>query len=194
MLRQRLRVHNRRVFAFAALCAAGAVLAWTGLYGLVHWLVLLGGAITRGPYSTVPRGMPIAFLFIAAALLFSAWLDRRLTPNEVPPDDKSPREIAMDFLLALPRMTLAITGNLSAWQRLSASETSDAAIFMERLIAERRIPIHQTPLDLPDPESRDRILNSLMMLGLVELQHEGTTIWLRVPPAAKISIGFPVLE
>jgi hypothetical protein len=193
MLRDRLHQHNRAVLLFAVLSAAGAVLCWGVLYALSQWLTLLAITIVRGTYAALPTGFAIGFAGVAAALLFSAWLDRKVTTNDLPPDEKSPREIAMDFMLAVPRMTLAIGGNLSAWQRLTTDQLVEAAHLLERVSRERRVAMHEIPLELPDPHEREIVLNALLLLGVVEIQHADDGIWLRVPPAVRETFGLPAL-
>jgi hypothetical protein len=152
-------------------------------------------AIVKGPYATYPKGLPWAFAAIAGALIFSAWVDRRLTPNAVPPDEKSPGEIAMDFLLAIPRMTLAVSANLSAWVRLSQADLLAAAFLVDRLSSLKRIPLHEAPLEIPKQVTRDKVLTGLLLLGVIEFQRESDfSIWLKITPEAKRSLGGPALE
>lgn len=174
---------------------AGATVGWTALYGITHWLMLLALVIIRGPYASVPAGFPLGFIAIAATLIFSAWVDRKLTPNALPPDEKTPGEIGMDFLLAIPRMTLAIPANLSAWVRLTESHLSAAASLVDRLSAEQRIPVYEAPLEIPEQEVRERVLDALLLLGVIEFQREeDASIWLKVTPAARNALGGPALE
>lgn len=100
----------------------------------------------------------------------------------------------MDFLLAIPRMTLAITGNLSAWVKLTQSDISAAALLVDRVSREERVPLNETPLDIPEGGTRDRVLGALLLMGVIELHRDQEEIWLRLPPAAKKSLGGPALE
>ncbi|RYD83913.1 MAG: hypothetical protein EOP84_06955 [Verrucomicrobiaceae bacterium] len=131
-LRARLRLHNRQVINFTGLSVAGTIVGWGGLYALAHWVSLLFAAIIRGPYAALPAEFPLGFAAIACALIFSAWVDRKLTTNDLPPDTKAFDEVAMDFLLAIPRMTLAVPANLSAWVRLSKSDQSQRLRYLQR--------------------------------------------------------------
>ena len=131
---------------------------------------------------------------MAASLVFSAWLDRKVTPNQLPPDEKSPREIAMDFLLAVPRMTLAIVGNLSAWLRLGRHEVQASAHLLERVLRVKKMPIHETPLEIPEPACRENVISALLLLGLLEIHKSDDGIWIRCPLALRESFRFPALE
>ena len=183
------------MLSFTSLSTVGAVLGWGVLYALTHWLFLLAAAIVRGPYAKPPVELPFGFAAIAATLILSAWVDRRLTTNDLPPDQKTADEIGMDFLLAIPRMTLAIPANLSAWIHLSEAELSAAVLLVARLSSEQRMPLYETPLEIPQQETRDRVLNALLLLGVIEFQREAdSSIWLKVQPAARNELGGPALE
>lgn len=194
-LRERLRQHNRQVLTFAAMSITGAVAGWAALYGVSHWLMLVAAVIIRGPYASVPAGFSWGFAAIAATLILSAWVDRKLTPNALPPDEKTPGEIGMDFLLAIPRMTLAIPANLSAWVRFTEAHLSAAAVLVDRLSGEQRIPVYEVPLEIPEQAVRERVLDALLLLGVIEFQREAdSSIWLKVTPATRNALGGPALE
>ena len=90
----------------------------------------------------------------------------------------------LDFLLMPPRLTLAVFGNLSAWLRLSASDLRDAAALIERVRAEKKLPLHAAPLELPEEKSRERVLLSLLLLRQLEIRKEDGALWLH-PLAAE---------
>lgn len=193
-IKDRVRSHNRTALTFAFLSAAGAAICWGLLFALAQWLTLLAITIVRGSYASLPPGFPVGFTAIACALIFSAWLDRKVTPNSIPPDERSPREIAMDFMLAIPRMTLAVSANLAARQRLTRDEVVMAAGLMDRVSRERRMSIHELPTEIPEQRERESVLNAMLLIGLLEIQHADNGIWLRVPRTAREVMGLPALE
>jgi hypothetical protein len=171
-LRSHLARHNLQVLGFSVLTAGAAVLLWTTLYVFSYWLTIFGITVARGPEAAMPPGFSLGFAMIAGGLLFAAWIDRWATPNALPPDKKRPLEIALDFLLATPRATLAIWGNLSAWQRLTRPQIELAADFLAQLMPNRRMAVHAVPLEIPDDTVRDKIVFALLVTGVIEMRRE----------------------
>jgi hypothetical protein len=181
-LRAHLARHNARVLLLSAATLAAAIVLWAVLYVIAQWLTLLALVIVRGADTPLPRGFPIVFGAAMLCLLAYAWIDRRLTPNDMPRDEKSAGEIAEDFLLAIPRTTLAAWSTLTAWQWLSAREFSLAASLLERLSRERRVAVHSLPIDIPEDEVRWRILFALQLTQLVDLRRDGRDYWIVLNP------------
>lgn len=194
LVAERLQRHNRTALTFAVLSALGSVVSWGALYFLVCWLGLLGGTIVKGSYVELPTGFLLGFVAIGCALLFWAWLDRKVTPNALPPDEKSTREIVSDFILAIPRMTLAIAGNLSARQRLTDADVEEAARLLERVWQRQRLAMQETPLEIPDDQRRMAVITALMLLGLLELYHANDGVWLRVSGSEREAIERTALK
>jgi hypothetical protein len=173
----------------------GSLLLWVLLYGIAVWLTVLFLSAIHGPEV---RRRPAAFdkvFFSAAATLFVlAWIDRRLTPNDLPRDHKSPAEIATDFILAIPRTTLAVSGTLSAWQRLTQLDYERAAALLERIEATGRLPLQSTPLEIPEDAQREKILFALQLTQLVEVRREDREIWLALSPLRPESLQLGQLE
>ena len=119
-------------------------------------------------------GIPRTFLrwFIATALVSTAWawLRRRLLPAEMPRDKKPFWEVASDFLLAVPRITLSLFSTISAWRRLSDAELDQAASFIHRLAEERRVPLPSVPQEIPDARVREKVLLTLQLMQIIDLQ------------------------
>jgi hypothetical protein len=171
-LRAHLALHNLRVIALAVLTCAAAIVLWAVLYVIGAWLAVLVLTVAEADPAGVMRAYPVVFGVAALCLVAVAWLDRRLTPNERPVDEKPPDEIAMDFILAIPRTTLAVWSTLTAWQHLSAAEVREAAAFLVRLARERRIPVHSVPLDIPRENARWRILFALQLVQIIDLRRD----------------------
>ena len=181
-LRAHLARHNARVLLLSAATFAGAILLWAVLYAIAQWLTLLALVVVRGEDTSLPRGFPIVFATGALSLLAYAWIDRRLTPDDMPRDEKSAGEIAEDFLLAIPRATLAACSTLTAWQRLTPQEFALAATLLDRLSREQRVAMHSLPLDIPDEEARWRIVFALQLTQIVDMRREDRDYWLVLSP------------
>lgn len=169
-LRREIARHNRQVALIALFSLLVAAGLWAVLYAVCAWVLMLALVAAGVIRETLPHGFTILFLVIAACSVAYAWIDRRFTPDELPPDDKTTGEIVADFLLALPRITLAVPGTLRAALSLKASERAEAAALLRRLAEERRIPLHSVPLDIPDPRTRFRILFALQLLEVIEMR------------------------
>jgi hypothetical protein len=170
MLRAHLTRHNLGVLFFAFVTFLLAVALWILLYGVACWLILL--AVSAEGFSDV--GIPRTFLrwFIALALVSIAWalICRRSFRREIAVDKKPFWEVALEILLAIPRVTLSMFGTISAWRRLSAPELEQAASFILRLSAERRMALPSVPQEIPDPRTRERVLLTLQILQIIDLQ------------------------
>lgn len=182
VLRREIAGHNRRAALLALLAAVAAALLWAALYFVAHWLTLLFLTAARGVDTQVPSAFPDVFAIAAAALLAFAWMDRRLHPDDRPRDKRSPGEIALDVVLAIPRLTLAVWTTLSAWQRLGISELAQAAAFVARLVQERRIRLQSVPLEIPRERARERILYALQILQVIDVRREDGELWVTLNP------------
>ena len=181
-LRREIAGHNRRVALIAVFTLVVAAGLWIVLYAVCAWVLMLALIAIGTERATLPHGFTILYAVTAACAVGYAWIDRHFTPNEIPRDDKSPVEIASDFLLALPRITLAVGGTLRAWLHVSAAECEIAAAFLHRLGEERRLPLHSVPLDIPDEPMRFRILFALQILGAIDLHRDEHAVWIALNP------------
>ena len=139
-LRRRFSQHNRLVALVAVLTLLVAASLWYLLFAILYWLALIAAGMSHGMDARPPEILPAIFIYAAGGLLLVTWIAGTLFPERPPKDKKSPFEIAAEFVLAVPRATLAVWGNLSAWQRLDRREIELAAEFLERLAAEGRVP------------------------------------------------------
>jgi hypothetical protein len=170
MLGKIIARHNRHVVFLAASILFVAAIGWAVIYGGLYWLALLVLTIGRGLDARPPHAFTATFFLCAGATCIGIWFARRGRPEPRPKDAKSPVELAADVLLAVPRMTLAIGGTLSAYQHLNRRELALGWDLLCRLKATRSLPLHSVPIELPIPETRRRILDALQLAGLIEFQ------------------------
>jgi len=170
ILHAHLARHNLRVAALALVTLLLAAALWIMLYGLVCWLMLLA----LSAEGVTETGIPRTFLrwFVGLALVSTAWVWflRRLPRQEIARDSKHPVEVASEFLFAIPRVTLSTLSMISAWRRLSATELEQAAALIHRLADERRLPLPSVPQEIPDARARERILLTLQVMQIIDLQ------------------------
>jgi len=170
MLRAHLARHNLRVLFLAFVTLLLALALWIMLYGLACWLILLAVSAEGVSEAGIPRTFRRWFIALALVSTAWAWLCRRFRPQEIARDKKHPLEVASEFLLAIPRVTLSLFSTISAWRRLSAAELDQAASFIHRLAEERRMPLPSVPQEIPDARSRERILLALQIMQIIDLQ------------------------
>lgn len=177
-LRRRFAEHNRLVVLLAVLTLLVTAGIWYLLFALLYWLAFLFEGVVHGMDARPPDALPALFIYSAGLLLLLTWLARKRFDNEMPKDEKTPGEIAMEFLIAVPRATLAVWGNLSAWQRLDARELGLAAELIERIADAGRVPLQQVPLEIPDPRDRMRILLALQLIEVLSIRQGEDAVWL----------------
>jgi hypothetical protein len=190
-LRALLIRHNCTVAGFAFLSLVAAVVLWGLAYFGILILTMVGMTVARGTSATMPPFFTLDFTVVALALLALAWFDNALTVNDRPPDKRPTFEIFMDFLLAIPRTTLAIWGNLTAWQWLGRPDLRLAAELVVRVAREKRVLLMSVPADIPDQRTRERIIFTLLMIRVLDVRHEGGDAWLRLSPLRPTALEFP---
>lgn len=181
-LRRRFAEHNALVALVAVLTLLVAAALWYLLFAALYWLAFLFASVTRGMDARPPEILPVLFIYAAGLLLLITWIAGTRFLDGPLKDKKSPLEIVVEFVLAVPRATLAVWGNLSAWQRLDPREMELAAEFLGRLLDEGRVPLHELPLDIPDAKTRMRILLALQLVEALHVTRSDGTVWLSLPP------------
>ena len=186
-LRSHFRRHNREVILLVTLTIFGVVALWSACYAVFYWLSILFLSVSQGLDAKPPERFPAFFLAGAGSLLVATWCLRWFSRGAVLRDEKSALEITTDFVLAIPRATLAIWGNLRALQSLDDSELAIAAAFLQRAVMERGIPVYRLPLDLPDPAAQKKIILGLQLVELLTQRRRGDEMWL--VPGPKCDTG-----
>jgi hypothetical protein len=187
-LRAHFADHNARVALLTLLTLLAALALWFLLHAAVSWLALLAVSAVKGTDARLPVFIEDAFWWSTAALLALAWIDRHFRPDDRPRDHKSAAEIAWEILLAIPRVTFAIGGTLSAWQHLTRHEFDTAAGLVERLIREHRLLLHSLPLEIPNDKLRLKVLFALQLVQIIEIRRENRELWIALNPLRPASL------
>ncbi len=193
-LQRHLWRHNAQVLLLTLLTLVAAMALWGIAYLAAAWMTLLGATIivgTRGLEPEMPRRFPAYFLVAAGALLAVAIWRRSRTRDERPRDGKAPLEYALEFLLLLPGMTVAVWSNLSAWCWLSRRDLRLAASLLERVGEDERFPLCHLPVELPDEALRDHIVLVLLLTGVLDLRREEGATYLRLARAFRPTLSVP---
>ncbi|MEA3188491.1 MAG: hypothetical protein QOD99_2321 [Chthoniobacter sp.] len=188
-LRRHFARHNRRVIGLALATAVAALAFWGLIYLVLYWLLLLAISVAHPANAHIP--LNFTHIFFASALVLCAlgWVGQRLAPNEMPRDKKSPFEIALDFFLAVPRMTLAIWGNLRALQFLTNHECRLAQRLLEAIASTERFGFHQVPLEIPDERTREKILLALQISELIEIRQRAGELLIALHGAEALALS-----
>ena len=170
--------HNRQVLALTIFTLVAAVLLWAVSFIAVYWLVLLAVTTAHGIDAHPPASFPPIFILSAFGLCVLAWAAQKIRPDYFPRDKKSPFEIFMDFVLAAPRVTLAVWGNVSAWISLSEDELVESWEFLQTVARARKVNIQSLPLEIPNYVLRSKVIFALQLAGLIELRRNDEGAWL----------------
>jgi hypothetical protein len=170
-LRRRVRNHNLHVLMWALLSLGAGVILWMALYVAASWLTLLVVTIwagVEGRDAALPTSFNLLFGGGALLLLAAAWLRRLLLPQDRARDSKSLDEHFLDIVLTIPAITLGAWWNLTAWLWLSDGEIRQASRFLAAVLSAGKLPLTSTPLVVPEEATREKIVMSLLLLGVVE--------------------------
>lgn len=170
--------HNLTALLLAALSLVSAAVFWVVLYFVCYWLTLLVLTIRLGDDAHPPVFFPLAFAAAAFGLCFIAAVLRWIQPHEQTGDAKPFWKILADFLLAVPRMMFAAWGNLSACRLLSRREMALAWMLLQKIAAERQVPVKSVAVDIPDARARDNIILALQIADLIYLKKTGDGFFL----------------
>jgi hypothetical protein len=192
-LRRHFFRHNTHVLSLAGFMFFTSVLLWMATYLFASWITLLVSTIVieaQGGEAAMPPQFPLIFAAIAGALLVAAIVRRALVRNDMPRDSKSAAEYAIDFLLAVPATTVAVWSNLSAWLWLSQRELSAAAELLDRIVRDKRLPLHNTSVEIPDENRREKVVLGLLMTGVLDLRQEKGVTYLCLSPTRQMHEPF----
>ena len=170
--------HNRQVVWLTVFTLITALLLWMVAYIFLYLITLLVVTALQGTDAQVPRSFFPAFAICGLLLCLLGVISRKIWPAYFLSDKKNPFEIFMDILLAVPRVTLAVWGNFSAYQSLSEYELEEAWYLLQAIARERRFNIQSLPLEIRNPKLRAKVVFALQLAGLVELHRDGDETWL----------------
>jgi hypothetical protein len=188
-LRAELKRHNRQVLGLSAINVLVVGGLWLASYAGLYWLSVFSSSAAHGLEARPPESFGALFTYGAAALVILTAVVDHFFPNHGLRDHKSAMEIGWEFLLMIPRMTLSVTASLSAWLRLNEAELEMAAALLERLQGDRRVALSRLGQDIADRADRRKVMESLYLLGLIELRRKEDGLWLWITRAGE-SGGF----
>ena len=183
-LRAHLRSHNGSVLAASGMALLLSSVGWAVLYGASYWLTNLGLTILKQGDGRMPPAFPVVFFGTAAVLMLAARVDQFFFPHERAVDERPPFEHLADVLFFVPRFTMSCWQNLGALASLSHEELPHAARLLDSLKVERRVSLQELPALFPDARTLRRVLDALLVMGLVEQRREQSVTWLHLAALA----------
>jgi hypothetical protein len=184
VLRARLRSHNGSVMAASGATLVLVAISWALFYIVAYWLVMFVLTVAKAGDARLPASFDWVCASIAGTLLVVAAFDMWLFPSERAMDERPALSTITDVVLFVPRLTLTILLNFTAWARLPNDLQHDAAALIDRLRTDGKVALSILPLDLPDERGRGRILHVLQLLQIMEVRLEKEELWLRFHPLA----------
>ena len=176
-LRAHLRSHNGSVLAASGVALLFSVVGWAVLYGVSYWLTMFVLAVKDG--GEVPSAAFHAVFFgTVAVLMLAARVDQYFFPTDRAVDERPPVEHFADVLFFVPRFTMSCWQNLGALASLSQDELPDAARLLDALKMGRRVSLQELPALFPDARRLCRVLDALLVSGLVDQRREKDVMWL----------------
>jgi hypothetical protein len=166
-LRRKIAGHNRLVILSTLGGILGVIIMWGLLYLLANWLPLFFLTIVRGLDAEMPANLHRWVLFIFVIWIAAGWLLGKMTAEKTAAPEESAPSIAFRLLMLPPRATLAVWENFRNRIELSEYDLELASDFLERLYRLGKLQMHSVPVELPEDESRDRILTALRSTELI---------------------------
>ncbi len=192
-LRAHLRSHNGTVLMASGVAAIFSVIGWGVLYGVSYWVTLMFIAVGSSGDGRVPQVFTMVFFGSATVLMLAARVDQWIFPNDRMPDERPPVEHFADVLFFVPRFTMSCWQNLGALAHLGRRDMADAVLLLDQLKAVRRVSLQELPAMFPDGLRRQRMLEALLVTGLVDQRREDTQFWLHIgalaPDSFRIAPG-----
>ena len=177
-LRAHLRTHNGSVLAASGMALLLSAIGWAVLYGASYWLTILCLTILNQGDGRMPAGFHAVFFGTAAVLMLAARVDQFFFPIERAVDERPPVEHLADVLFFVPRFTMSCWQNLGALASLSPGEMPDAARLLNSLKFEPRVSLQELPARFPNARTLRRVLDALLVTGLVDQRREKSETWL----------------
>jgi hypothetical protein len=168
--RRYLAAHNRHVLTVSAGSLFVVAVVWVLTYFGLYWLILLALTIQNPLEAQPPVSYPVHFIFLATLIVAGVALATWNRPAPRPRDQKDWSEIALDFLLLLPRATVGAVENLGAIQRLNRRELTSAWALLQSFAEQPFLPLTALSLEIPNERMRERIIRALQFSQLIELR------------------------
>jgi hypothetical protein len=173
----RMRAHNQNALIAALLSLLAALLAWFLLYQAGVWLLLLFRTILHGEDAQHDPRYPVIFFAAAGIFLIVFFIWRIAFPYRGPSDRPIFGWHLIPRFLFLPAsLTLAVSDNLAAHQKLTKERMRAAFFALLEIDSVKKMPVTRLPLLGMDDDELHRVLLLLQYAGYIDL-HRGRDGW-----------------
>ena len=183
-LRRYFARHNQQAILLALFSLVAAAVLWGLVYVFVYWFALVAVTVARsfnpatlvqvsdpnllGPFF-VPGFAGAVVLWLAAAVM----VRRHVRLERLREQRHYFIWVAIELMMAVPNVTFAVFGNLSAITRLRRKDAIRAWRLLERMQAEGgHLDIASLRLEIDDEKALNRVLFALQLVGLIGLREK----------------------
>ena len=187
-LQRYFAVHNRQALTLAFLSLGASAFLWAITYVLVFWFSLVAATLSRSfnPATLVEvtdrdlmtANFPWWFAGGAvASLVVAGVVQKRVRLARLREARLYLLWVIVELFMAIPNMTFAVFGNLSAITRLRRKEAAQAWKLLQRINQEGgRMDVVYLRQEIEDEKMLRRVMFGLQLVGLISLR-EGQQGW-----------------
>ena len=175
-------VHNRQALTLAFLSLGASAVLWAVIYVLVFWFSLVAATLSRSfdPATLVqvtdrdlltadfPRWFAVG---AAVTLVVAGVIRKRVRLARLREARLYLLWVCVELFMAIPNVTFAVWGNLSAITRLRRQEAAEAWKLLQRINQEGgRMNVASLRQEIDDEKTLRRVMFSLQLVGLISLR------------------------
>ncbi len=181
-LRRYFARHNRQALTLALLSLGASAVLWAVTYFLVFWFSLVAATLSRSfdPATLVEvtdRDLLTAnfsqwfALGATLSLVVAAVVRKRVRLARLREARLYLLWVVVELLMAIPNVTFAVWGNLSAITRLRRREAAQAWKLLQRINQEGgRLNLANLRQEIDDEKTLQRVMYGLQIVGLISLR------------------------
>ena len=181
-LQRYFALHNRQALTLALLSLGASAILWAVTYFLVFWFSLVAATLSRSfnPVTLVEvtdrdlltANFPQWFALGATlSLVVAAVVRRRVRLARLREARLYLLWVLVELFMAIPNVTFAIWGNLSAITRLRRREAAQAWQLLQRINQEGgRLNLANLRQEIDDEKILQRVMYGLQIVGLISLR------------------------
>jgi hypothetical protein len=179
-LRRTVAAHNRLVRLSTVSSSIAVIFMWVAIYFIARWLTLLGSTVVKGLDAATPQHFDRVFGIVVVIWLIVGWIVRQQGVWQRAPVDKGAGLVLLEVFFAPTRATFAVLHNMQNRIRFSENDLQAATDFLVRVVRAGKLATTAVPVELPDEDTRERVLHALQLLDLIYLRQTDRQAWFAV--------------
>ena len=181
-LQRYFALHNRQALTLAFLSLGASAFLWAVTYFLVFWFSLVAMTLSRSfnpatlmevtDRDLMTANFPLRFAVGAGvALAVAAVVRKKVRLARLREARLYLLWVIVELLMAIPNMTFAVWGNVSAITRLRRREAAEAWKLLQRINQEGgRMNLANLRQEIDDEKILQRVMYGLQIVGLISLR------------------------